>query len=115
MLLLRVKQEQNLSKIHDKEAQLPHQLCQDTYDSLNKDDEFVCGRKYCFSCLKDSYSHENIKENGLCPFCLGVCICTRCLRNEKIAKFKNMYSMLGGDVAKMQDGSDLEQLQVKSE
>lgn len=26
-----------------------------------------------------------------------------------------MYSMLGGDVAKMQDGSDLEQLQVKCE
>lgn len=76
-----------------------------SYPSI--DDEYVCGRKYCFSCLKDTYSHENIRENGLCPFCLGVCICTRCLRNEKIAKFKNMYSLLGGDLTKIQESSEL--------
>ncbi len=75
----------------------------------------MCGRKYCLSCLKDTYSHENIKENGLCPFCLGVCMCTRCLRNEKIAKFKNMYSILGGDLSRIQEASDLEQLQPKAD
>jgi hypothetical protein len=83
--------------------------------SLIEDDEYVCGRKYCFSCLKDTYIHENIRENGLCPFCLGACICTRCLRNEKIARFKNMYSLLGGDLARIQEGSELEQLQAKGE
>lgn len=79
------------------------------------DDEYVCGRKYCFSCLKDAYGQENIRENGLCPFCLGVCVCTRCLRNEKIAKFKTMYSMLGGDLGGVQARSVLEHLQMKSD
>ena len=67
------------------------------------------------SCLKDNYSQENIKENGLCPFCLGVCMCTRCLRNEKIAKFKTMYSMLGGDLTTLQTKSMLEHIQTKSD
>lgn len=34
-------------------------------------------------------------------------MCTRCLRNEKIAKFKHMYTILGGDLAKIQENSDL--------
>lgn len=87
--------------------------CLTSYAKIH--DEYVCGRKYCLSCLKDTYSHESIKENGYCPFCLGVCICTRCLRNEKIAKFKNMYSMLGGDLTKIQETSDLEQLPIKTD
>lgn len=94
--------------------------CLTSYAKIRKfrlmiDDEYVCGRKYCYSCLKDSYSHENIKENGLCPFCLGVCMCTRCLRNEKIAKFKSMYTMLGGDLMKLNQHSILEQLQGRND
>jgi len=42
-------------------------------------------------------------------------MCTRCLRNEKIVKFKNMYSILGGDLAKIQENSELEQLQAKTD
>jgi hypothetical protein len=87
--------------------------CLTSYAKIH--DEYICGRKYCASCLKDTYAHENISEHGLCPFCLGVCICTRCLRNEKIAKFKNMYSLLGGDLTRIQEKSDLEQLPVRAE
>lgn len=75
---------------------------------INLDDEYVCGRKYCFNCLKDSYAHEHIKEQGSCPFCLGICTCTRCLRNQKIAKFKNMYSVLGGNLEALAESSPLQ-------
>jgi hypothetical protein len=92
---------------------LSDELCQDPYVSYNIDDEYVCGRKYCFSCIKDNYAQDNIKDNGLCPFCLGICSCTRCLRNEKIAKFKAMYSILGGDLVQLQETSMIEKLQVK--
>ena len=61
------------------------------------------------------YAQENVRETGLCPFCQGVCSCTRCLRNEKIAKFKAMYSMLGGELGTLQSKSILENIQGKSE
>lgn len=70
---------------------------------------------YCFSCLKDSYFHEHIREHGHCPFCLGICLCTRCLRNEKIAKFKNTYAILGGDLEELARKSPLNKLQIKSD
>jgi hypothetical protein len=42
-------------------------------------------------------------------------MCTRCLRSEKIAKFKTMYSMLGGDVAVLQSKSTLDMLQIRTD
>lgn len=65
------------------------------------DEEYVCGRKYCISCLKDCYPNEIMNESIFCPFCQGTCQCSRCLRNEKIVKFKNAYSILGGDLFKL--------------
>ena len=40
-------------------------------------------------------------------------MCTRCLRNEKIAKFKTMYSMLGGEITDLQSKSVLDHIQAK--
>jgi len=67
------------------------------------DEEYVCGRKYCFSCLKDNYGRDWMKlNNGICPFCEGICSCTRCMRNEKMNKLKAFFISLGGDINNLQ-------------
>lgn len=38
-----------------------------------------------------------MNESIYCPFCHGNCTCSRCMRNEKIVKFRNAYTLLGGD------------------
>lgn len=70
--------------------------------------EFVCLRKYCRTCLKQSY--EQVDKNGLCAFCQGVCFCTRCLRNDMITKLKTIFSQFGGDVCELQEVSLFERL-----
>ena len=42
-------------------------------------------------------------------------MCTRCLRNEKIAKFKTMFCMLGGELTNLQSKSMLDHIQVKND
>ena len=32
-------------------------------------------------------------NNGICPFCEGVCSCTRCLRNEKMNKLHDIATI----------------------
>lgn len=56
-----------------------------------------------------------MNESIFCPFCQGNCACSRCLRNEKIVKFKNAYSILGGDLFKLGLESCIEKLQNKEE
>jgi hypothetical protein len=54
-------------------------------------------------------------NNGLCPFCLGVCSCTRCLRHEKMNKLKAFFISLGGDLLKLQEESQMEKLPIKKD
>lgn len=57
-----------------------HRNCMTGYGRVGE--EYVCGRKFCVGCLKDNYGQNWMKTNyGLCPFCEGICSCTRCLRN----------------------------------
>jgi len=63
--------------------------------------EYICERKYCASCLKSNYDiniHSMRSDhNWLCPFCKGVCFCSRCLRNDQINKLAQVYLDIGGD------------------
>ncbi len=52
-------------------------------------------------------------NNCICPFCDGICSCTRCLRNEKMNKLKALFISLGGDISSMQSDSLIDQLPVK--
>ena len=58
-------------------------------------EEYHCNRKFCKYCLKQSYE-GGFDKNGLCPFCQGVCFCTRCSRQEMITKIKSIFLLLGG-------------------
>ena len=63
----------------------------------NIDNTYSCHRYFCRFCSKNyslSYPH-------LCPFCQGVCQCSRCLRSDTIFKMKSMYLQLGGDLKKL--------------
>lgn len=46
---------------------------------------------------------------GLCPYCRGVCYCTRCARNDMMVRLKSMYILLGGDINHLQGQSLFEQ------
>jgi len=63
--------------------------------------EYICERKYCANCLKSNYDiniHSMRSDhNWLCPFCKGVCFCSRCLRNDQINKLVQVYLDIGGD------------------
>lgn len=54
-------------------------------------------------------------NNGLCPFCQGICSCTRCIRNEKINKLKTFFIGLGGDLNILQQHSPIEKLPIKKD
>lgn len=62
-------------------------------------EEYCCNRKFCRFCLRQNYD-DGLDKNGLCPFCRGVCFCTRCSRNDMIVRLKSIYLLLGGQVSK---------------
>lgn len=64
-----------------------------------KGNEYICQRKYCKFCLRQNY--DALEGSNMCPFCQGICFCSRCLRNDNIMKLKTMYALLGGDVVKL--------------
>ncbi|WVZ64856.1 LOW QUALITY PROTEIN: hypothetical protein U9M48_014319 [Paspalum notatum var. saurae] len=48
-----------------------------------RDDQRCDERIYCAACVKNKYPEMSIAEvREQCPFCRGVCICTRCLSNK---------------------------------
>ncbi|KAJ1289559.1 hypothetical protein BS78_02G174100 [Paspalum vaginatum] len=48
-------------------------------------------RIYCATCVKNKYPEMSIAEvREQCPFCRGVCICTRCLPKDKQLEPKNL-------------------------
>lgn len=67
----------------------------------------MCGRKYCRYCLKN-YDDGKEKSSGLCPYCRGICYCTRCARNDMMVRLKSMYILMGGDISRLQRNSIFE-------
>ena len=74
--------------------------CFQNYTKVN--DEYLCNRKFCKYCLRQNYE-DGLDKNGLCPFCQGVCFCTRCARNDMITRLKSIYLLLGGQMTKFTD------------
>lgn len=62
-------------------------------------EEYACNRKFCKFCLRQNYE-DGLDKNGLCPFCQGICFCTRCSRNDMIVRLKGIYLLLGGQMNK---------------
>jgi hypothetical protein len=59
----------------------------------NAEGTSYCDRYYCKMCIK---TYSQLKNSYLCPFCQGICQCSRCLRNETIFKLRSLYIHLGG-------------------
>ncbi len=77
-----------------------HYLKKGRFDAY-EEDEYVCERKYCRYCLKN-YEESKDKSCNLCPYCRGICYCTRCTRNDTIVRLKSLYVLLGGDINQLQ-------------
>jgi hypothetical protein len=73
------------------------------------DDDFICNRQFCSFCLKTQYEANFIEccgdKSWICPFCQGVCFCTRCLRQDTMTQLKAYFIALGGDLAGLLSGS----------
>lgn len=74
----------------------------------------MCERKYCRYCLKN-YEEGRDKSGGLCPYCRGICYCTRCTRNETMVRLKSMYILLGADINHLQKNSLIEKYYAQPE
>jgi len=74
------------------------------------DEDFVCNRQFCSFCLKTQYEANFIEcckdKSWICPFCQGVCFCTRCLRQDTMTQLKAYFIALGGDLVSLLNGSD---------
>lgn len=61
---------------------------------------YRCHRKYCHTCLMLNYDDDfkmcKNSRNWICHFCMGVCACTRCLRQDTITQIKAYYISMGG-------------------
>ena len=74
------------------------------YIDLTQRDEkkSACKRFFCHFCLRGSYDTliDNIKDkkDWICPYCQGICFCSRCTRHDKMLKLIGLYLSLGGDV-----------------
>ena len=69
---------------------------------ISEEDNYICTRKFCSFCLKTNYeenfSHCYNNNQWICPFCQGVCFCTRCLRQDTMTQLKAYFIALGGEL-----------------
>jgi hypothetical protein len=69
---------------------------------LNKKCTIACKRAFCHFCLKGSYDQiiEQIKDkkDWVCPWCIGNCFCSRCIRYDQILKLIAFYISYDGDM-----------------
>lgn len=85
-----------ISKIETTKSQRYSMRKRNRYQNYTKvGDEYQCNRKFCRFCLRQNYD-DGLDKNGLCPFCRGVCFCTRCSRNDMIVRLRGLYLLLGG-------------------
>lgn len=66
-----------------------------------------CQRFFCHFCLRGSYDamvdEVKNKKDWQCPYCTGVCFCSRCTRFDKILKLIGFYVSLGGELNELYD------------
>lgn len=81
--------------------------------------EYFCEREYCRICLKQNYDFNLFeilgKNDWICPFCQGICFCTRCLRNILLTKLKGMYIFYGGNCSEISNESLFEKYIIAHE
>lgn len=69
--------------------------------------KIACKRYFCYFCLKGSYDiivdQVKYKKDFCCPFCVGTCFCTRCIRYEQILKLSTFYISLEGEIPDLID------------
>ncbi|CDW86779.1 UNKNOWN [Stylonychia lemnae] len=97
-----------LSEINDPTVKAGHLQASSGRSRLNSeclkgdDDNYICSRKFCSFCLKTQYElifgdcYKN--PEWICPFCQGICFCTRCLRQDTMTQLKAYFIALGGDL-----------------
>ena len=60
----------------------------------------MCERTYCIPCITSNYDQNatlSIDPKGwICPYCQGVCYCSRCLRHDQLIKMRAFFLSLGG-------------------
>jgi len=82
--------------------------------------DYECQRKFCTFCLRTNYEDkiEDImkNKNWHCHHCTGICMCTRCLRQDFITQLKAYLMSLGGNlnVLSEQSNSVFDQLILKN-
>lgn len=73
------------------------------------EENYICNRQFCSFCLKTQYEANFIDcckdKSWICPFCQGVCFCTRCLRQDTMTQLKAYFIALGGDLGSLLNGS----------
>ena len=65
-----------------------------------------CERHFCHTCLMYQYGIDRqacSRNDFFCPFCKGVCVCTRCSRQDQITKMRCHMFALGGDLTHLCD------------
>ena len=89
----------NLLKHHNVNLRTTHKT------STLDEEDYICNRQFCSFCLKTQYEANFIEccldKSWICPFCQGVCFCTRCLRQDTMTQLKAYFIALGGDLASL--------------
>ena len=66
-----------------------------------------CTRLFCSFCLKTNYdiiiSHARKDRRWICPYCQGICYCTRCLRQDQLNKLRKLLYTLNGSLQHLSD------------
>ena len=62
---------------------------------------YRCSRKFCSFCLETSYGMTNFTQlqqshSWVCQSCVGVCQCSRCVRQDILTQVKGMLISMGG-------------------
>lgn len=67
----------------------------------NEGKEEICGRVYCNNCLPAT----NVRQQFICPYCNGLCMCDRCAISDSIAKYQSQYIKAGGTLTELMEDS----------
>ena len=69
--------------------------------------ELCCDRLFCSFYLKTYYDQMVNKakqqSNWTCPYCNGICNCTRCLRQDSLTKLRALYISINGDMEQLEE------------
>ena len=70
---------------------------------LSQKPVYKCNRKFCNVCLRTCYEDDfkmcKNSRSWICHFCMGVCFCTRCLRQDVVTQLKAFLISMGGSLS----------------